>query len=173
VMNQFADTEPALCARLTYIYNAQKRFYDMMAAWKRADMATVGALFRADGHGLRDDYAISGPELQTMCDVVRTVPGVLGERMLGGGDKGAAGALVRGPHCILFLSSMLAAVPSERANVQLERSLADRTGNAVGCPTSCVLPTSHPPAPLMMISRKRGDRCRSASGFRAAECVSG
>jgi galactokinase len=30
-----------------------------------------------------------------MCDIARTVPGVLGERMLGGGDKGAAGALVR------------------------------------------------------------------------------
>lgn len=29
-----------------------------------------------------------------MCDLVRAVPGVLGERMLGGGDKGASGALV-------------------------------------------------------------------------------
>jgi len=29
-----------------------------------------------------------------MCDIARTVPGVLGERMLGGGDKGASGALV-------------------------------------------------------------------------------
>jgi len=38
---------------------------------------------------------VSGPELETMCDIARTVPGVLGERMLGGGDKGAAGVLVR------------------------------------------------------------------------------
>jgi galactokinase len=29
-----------------------------------------------------------------MCDIVRTIPQTLGERMLGGGDKGAAGALV-------------------------------------------------------------------------------
>lgn len=43
---------------------------------------------------LRDEYVISGPELETMCDVARTVPGVLGERMLGGGDKGAAGAIL-------------------------------------------------------------------------------
>ena len=28
-------------------------------------------------------------------DIARTIPGDLGERMLGGGDKGAAGALVR------------------------------------------------------------------------------
>ena len=57
-------------------------------------MPTVGAVFRADGLGLRDRYRISGPELETMCDIARTVPGVLGERMLGGGDKGASGALV-------------------------------------------------------------------------------
>ena len=66
----------------------------MLDAWKQGDIATVGALFREDGLGLRDDYKISGPELETMCDIVRTVPGVYGERMLGGGDKGASGALV-------------------------------------------------------------------------------
>lgn len=80
--------------RLTYIYKAQVRFYQMLNAWKAGDIATVGAIFRADGIGLRDEYSISGPELESMCDVVRTVPGVLGERMLGGGDKGAAGAII-------------------------------------------------------------------------------
>ena len=51
-------------------------------------------MFRADGHGLRDLYQISGPQLETMCDIARSVPGVLGERMLGGGDFGASGALI-------------------------------------------------------------------------------
>ncbi|MBN1765199.1 MAG: hypothetical protein JW860_08080 [Sedimentisphaerales bacterium] len=95
IMNQFSDKHPDLCARLNYIFHAQQRFYRMMDAWKAGDIETVGSLFRQDGIGLRDDYQISGPELETMCDIVRTVPGVLGERMLGGGDKGAAGALVR------------------------------------------------------------------------------
>jgi galactokinase len=67
----------------------------MLEAWKTGDIETVGQIFRTDGIGLRDDYKISGPELETMCDIVRTEPGVLGERMLGGGDKGASGALVR------------------------------------------------------------------------------
>jgi galactokinase len=67
----------------------------MLDAWKSGDIETVGRIFRQDGVGLRDDYKISGPELETMCDIVRTIPGVLGERMLGGGDKGASGALVR------------------------------------------------------------------------------
>lgn len=95
IMSQFGKSHPELCDRLKYIFGAQKRFYKMLDAWKAGDIETVGQIFRQDGNALRDDYKISGPELETMCDVVRTVPGVLGERMLGGGDKGASGALVR------------------------------------------------------------------------------
>ena len=95
IMGQFGGQYPDLCERLKYIFFSQKRFYEMMEAWKAGDIENVGRIFREDGLGLRDDYRISGPELETMCDIARTVPGVLGERMLGGGDKGAAGALVR------------------------------------------------------------------------------
>ena len=95
IVMQFGKSHPDLCDRLKYIFGAQKRFYEMLDAWKSGDIVTVGRIFRQDGIGLRDDYKISGPELETMCDIVRTIPGVLGERMLGGGDKGASGALVR------------------------------------------------------------------------------
>jgi len=94
VRAEFGHEYPDLCDRLKYIYGAQERFYRMMDAWKAGDIETVGAIFRVDGIGLRDDYRISGPQLETMCDIGRTVEGVLGERMLGGGDKGASGALV-------------------------------------------------------------------------------
>ena len=95
IIDEFGKTYTDLCDRLKYIFNAQKRFYKMLEAWKTGDIETVGQIFRTDGIGLRDDYKISGPELETMCDIARTVQGVLGERMLGGGDKGASGALVR------------------------------------------------------------------------------
>jgi galactokinase len=95
IMAQLGKDYPDLCDRLKYVFHAQERFYKMLDAWKAGDIETVGRIFREDGVGLRDDYKISGPELETMCDIVRTVPGVLGERMLGGGDKGAAGAFVR------------------------------------------------------------------------------
>ncbi|HUJ70770.1 MAG TPA: hypothetical protein VLZ30_00905 [Verrucomicrobiae bacterium] len=95
VIARFGKSHPHLCSRLNYIFHAQQRFYRMLDAWKSGDIETVGAIFRQDGIGLRDDYQISGPELETMCDIARSVSGVLGERMLGGGDKGAAGALVR------------------------------------------------------------------------------
>ncbi len=95
ILAKFKALHPDLCDRLTYIFNAQGRFYEMLDAWKKGAIETVGRIFREDGIGLRDEYRISGPELESMCDIARTVPGVLGERMLGGGDKGASGALVR------------------------------------------------------------------------------
>ena len=95
ILDAHRTTHPDHCDRLTYIFHAQQRFTAMLEAWRAGDVETVGRVFRADGIGLRDDYRISGPELETMCDIARSIPGVLGERMLGGGDKGAAGALVR------------------------------------------------------------------------------
>jgi len=94
IIARFGSSHPHLCRRLSYIFGAQQRFGEMLQAWQQGDVAKVGAIFRADGIGLRDQYEISGRELETMCDIARTVTGVLGERMLGGGDKGASGALV-------------------------------------------------------------------------------
>ena len=114
-----ADFEPEHrdhCARLDYIFHAQQRFYQMMDAWKAGDIETVGAIFREDGIGLRDDYRISGPELEAMCDIVRSVPGVLGERMLGGGDKGASGALVKAESVEAVQQAVENAYPRSRPN---------------------------------------------------------
>jgi galactokinase len=111
ILGQFQGEYPDLCGRLKYIFGAQKRFYEMLDAWKGGNIESVGRIFREDGIGLRDDYKISGPELETMCDIARTVPGVLGERMLGGGDKGAAGALVKADSVEALKSAVDTAYP--------------------------------------------------------------
>ena len=95
IRQQFGASHRDGFDRLDYIFHAQQRFGRMMAAWESGDIETVGKVFREDGLGLRDTYKISGPELEMMCDIARQVPGVLGERMLGGGDKGASGAIVK------------------------------------------------------------------------------
>jgi len=114
IISRFSTKQPALCSRLKYIFEAQQRFFRMLDAWKAGDIETVGAIFREDGIGLRDDYQISGPELETMCDIARTVPGVLGERMLGGGDKGASGALVKADSVEALSRAIAAAYPRSR-----------------------------------------------------------
>ena len=113
ITGQFKGGHADLCDRLKYIFGAQKRFYEMLDAWKAGDIETVGRIFREDGIGLRDDYKISGPELETMCDIARTVPGVLGERMLGGGDKGASGALVKAESVEVLRAAVDAAYPEK------------------------------------------------------------
>ena len=102
---------PASVGRLKYLYEAQTRFAETLAAWRSGDIEQVGKNFRADGIGLRDDYRISGPELETMCDIARSVPGVLGERMLGGGDKGASGALIKADTFDALKATVEAAYP--------------------------------------------------------------
>ena len=114
IMSQFGRSHPNHCDRLNYIFHAQQRFYRMMDAWRAGDIETVGAIFRQDGLGLRDDYKISGAELETMCDIVRTAGGALGERMLGGGDKGASGALVRAESVEAVQKAVEAAYPRSR-----------------------------------------------------------
>jgi len=111
---QIAGRFPKLAPRLNYIFHAQQRFYRMLEAWKAGDIETVGQIFRQDGLGLRDDYQISGPELETMCDIARTVPGVLGERMLGGGDKGAAGAIVQAESVEALKRAVAAGYPQQQ-----------------------------------------------------------
>eukprot|EP00439_Symbiodinium_sp_Y106_P050786 s2087_g6.t1 len=97
IVAEFGSSHPDHCLRLEYLFFAQERFEAMVQAWAAGNIDEVGATFRRDGIGLRDEYQISGPELETMVNIARTVPGVIGERMLGGGDKGASGAILR-PH---------------------------------------------------------------------------
>jgi galactokinase len=111
IMAQFGEKYRDLCARLKYIFGAQERFYEMLDAWKAGDIESVGRIFREDGIGLRDDYRISGPELEAMCEIARTMSGVLGERMLGGGDKGASGALVKADSVEALKQAVDAAYP--------------------------------------------------------------
>jgi galactokinase len=49
-----------------------------------------------------------------MCDIVRTVPGVFGERMLGGGDKGASGCLIKADAADALQQAVDTAYPRSR-----------------------------------------------------------
>ncbi|MHC4722225.1 MAG: galactokinase, partial [Planctomycetota bacterium] len=48
ILAQLGGQYPDLCDRLRYIFGAQKRFYEMLDAWKEGDIETVGRIFRTD-----------------------------------------------------------------------------------------------------------------------------
>ena len=64
-------------------------------ALRARDFQAFGKLMFASHASLRDDYAVSCPELDHLVEIARTVPGVYGARMTGGGFGGCAIALVR------------------------------------------------------------------------------
>ncbi len=62
---------------------------------KANDLADFGKLMYGSHESLSRDYAVSCPELDTLVEVARGVPGVYGARMTGGGFGGCAIALIR------------------------------------------------------------------------------
>jgi galactokinase len=58
------------------------------------DLATVGELLYASHASLRDDYAVSSPELDALVDIARATPGVIGARLTGAGFGGCTINLV-------------------------------------------------------------------------------
>lgn len=61
---------------------------------KRTEFQEVGALINQSHNSLRDDYAVSCPELDVAVEAARSA-GALGARMVGGGFGGSAIALLR------------------------------------------------------------------------------
>ena len=80
-----------LFRRLKYIFYAQQRFDQMLEAWKRGDIQTVGKLFRDDGRGLRDDYQISGPSWKRCATSCEPCPVFTASECLAAVTKAPAG----------------------------------------------------------------------------------
>ncbi len=82
-----------LRARARHVVNENARVERTVEAIGRADWSAVGELFIASHSSMRDDFAISCPELDLAVEVSLTA-GAHGARMTGGGFGGSAIALV-------------------------------------------------------------------------------
>ncbi len=63
-------------------------------ALRAGDMAALGRLFAESHASLRDDFEVSSPELDTMVEIAKSVPGVVATRMTGAGFGGCTIAFV-------------------------------------------------------------------------------
>ena len=86
--------EGNLMARARHVITENARTVSAADAMDRADVERLGALMNASHDSLRDDYEVSGPELDAMVEIARGLPGCHGARMTGGGFAGCAVALV-------------------------------------------------------------------------------
>jgi galactokinase len=81
--------------RCRHVVTENERTQLAAEALQRGDLVVFGRLMNASHESLRDDYEVSCRELDLLVEIARTLPGVLGSRMTGGGFGGSTVSLVR------------------------------------------------------------------------------
>ncbi len=71
------------------------RTLEAVAALERDDVARFGNLMNESHFSLRDDYDVTGRELDTLAEIAWSLPGVIGSRMTGAGFGGSTVSLVK------------------------------------------------------------------------------
>jgi galactokinase len=84
--------------RARHVVTENERVLDGAAALRRGDVARFGQLMSESHVSLRDDYEVSGPELDTLVAIAQDTPGVWGARLTGAGFGGCAVALAAAEH---------------------------------------------------------------------------
>jgi galactokinase len=85
--------DPTAFRRARHVISEIQRTTDFAAALEARDYVRCGNLMYGSHESLRDDYAVSCAELDALVAIARTVPGVYGARMTGGGFGGCIVAL--------------------------------------------------------------------------------
>ncbi len=90
-----AITDPIAHKRARHVVGEVARTAAAVEALKRGEIAYFGELMTASHVSLRDDFEVTGPELDALAEAAWQVEGVLGSRMTGGGFGGCTVSLVR------------------------------------------------------------------------------
>lgn len=87
--------DPLVYKRAKHIITENARCLDFAKALEASDYHKIGELMRASHESLRDDYDVTGKELDAMAESCWGTPGCVGARMTGAGFGGACVALVQ------------------------------------------------------------------------------
>ena len=104
-----AITDPVAFRRARHVVGEVQRTSDAIAALKAGDLTLFGKLMCASHVSLRDDYEVTGPELDCMAEEAWKIDGVIGSRMTGGGFGGCTVSLVKDEAIDTFIKEVGAA----------------------------------------------------------------
>lgn len=90
-----AITDLVAHKRARHVVGEVQRTSDAVKALKAGDITLFGKLMNASHASLRDDYEVTGPELDCMAEEAWKIDGVIGSRMTGGGFGGCTVSLVK------------------------------------------------------------------------------
>ncbi len=86
--------EPAWFRRARHVVTENARVARFCEAMRSGDRVALGRLLGEGQASLRDDYEVSVPELDCLCEVADGLPGVVGSRLTGAGFGGCTLHLV-------------------------------------------------------------------------------
>ena len=90
-----AIPDPVERRRARHAVYENNRTLEAVKALEANDVKRFGELMNASHVSLRDDYEVTGPELDTLAELAWRQDGVLGSRMTGGGFAGCTVSIVR------------------------------------------------------------------------------
>ncbi len=86
---------PLYRRRLEHVVTENQRVLDSATALESGDLSRFGKLMKESHRSLRDDYEVTGPELDALFDAAVSFDGCIGARMTGAGFGGCTVNLVR------------------------------------------------------------------------------
>jgi galactokinase len=87
--------EPVLVRRAAHAVYENQRTIDAIDALIEADADRFGKLMISSHNSLRDNYEVTGRELDVLVEEALKIPGVMGSRMTGGGFGGCTITLLK------------------------------------------------------------------------------
>lgn len=127
--NKELITNPIDRKRAKHAVYENQRTLQAVERLKAGDLKTFGKLMNESHISLRDDYEVTGKELDTLAEAAWQQPGVLGARMTGAGFGGCAIALVQDADVKHFIDNV-GKIYREKTGLQADFYIASVGGPA-------------------------------------------
>lgn len=101
-----AIEDPVRRKRARHAVSENQRTIRAKEALQRGDLKEFGRLMNESHASLRDDYEVTGPELDALVEAAQAQPGVIGARMTGAGFGGCTVNIVREEDIPAFISDV-------------------------------------------------------------------
>jgi galactokinase len=92
---EYLITDEVIKRRARHVISENDRTFEAVEVLKAGDLVRFGQLMNESHDSLRDDYEVTGIELDTLVSESRKITGVIGSRMTGAGFGGCTVSLVK------------------------------------------------------------------------------
>jgi galactokinase len=101
--------EPVIRKRARHVISENGRVLEAVKVLKDNNIARFGELMNQSHDSLKNDYEVTGPELDTLVYEGRKLPGVIGTRMTGAGFGGCTVSIVKKSQSAKFMTELSSA----------------------------------------------------------------